>query len=199
MSKSCTILAHVKRPDGSVVESRLFNDLLHYTSNNRELAKEYYAVGTSEEFLSKAREYQEFQTDENGEITFSSLRSIAKIDIESDKLLQVLNKDIGEGEYDYDEALRRIQSFNDNNAFSDQVIATMFPTASGKYYVTVVPQTKTVTNQEGKKEEVGNTVNEQKKLHDVIHNEELERKIKALLRSSVFSSSTLTASCCSAW
>ena len=103
MSKSCTILAHVRRPDGTIVESRLFNDLLHYTSNNRELAKEYYGVGTSEEFLSKAREYQEFQTDENGEITFKSLRHIAKIDIESDKLLQVLNKDIGEGEYSYDE------------------------------------------------------------------------------------------------
>lgn len=183
MSKSCTILAHVKRPDGSVVESKLFNDLLHYTSNNRELAKEYYAVGTSEEFLSKAREFQEFQTDENGEITFSSLRYIAKIDIEGDKLLQVLNKDIGEGEYGYDEAVRRIQDFNDNNSFSDQVIATMFPTSSGKYYVTVVPQTKTVTDSEGKREVEGNTINERKKLHDVVHNEELERKIKALLRS----------------
>lgn len=184
MSKSCTILAHVRRPNGEVVESRLFKDLLHYTSNNRELAKEYYAVGTSEDFLSKAREFQEFQTDENGEITFSSLRTIAKMDIESDKLIQVLNKDVGEGEYDYDEALRRIQNFNDNNAFSDQVIATMFPTASGKYYVTVVPQKKTVTDQRGKEEEVeGNTINERKKLHDVVHNEELERKIKSLLRS----------------
>ena len=183
MSKSCTILAHVKRPDGSVVKSRLFNDLLHYTSNNRELAKEYYAVGTSPEFLSKAREYQEFQTDENGEITFSSLRYIAKIDIESDKLLQVLNKDIGEGVYSYDEALKRIQDFNDNNTFSDQVIATMFPTASGEYYVTVVPQSKTVTSVEGKEEVEGNTPNERKKLHDVVHNEELERKLKALLRS----------------
>jgi hypothetical protein len=40
-------LAHVRRPDGEVVESRLFKDLLHYTSNNRKLPKEYYAVGTS--------------------------------------------------------------------------------------------------------------------------------------------------------
>lgn len=183
MSKSCTILAHVKRSNGEVVESRLFNDLLHYTSNNRELAKEYYGVGTSEEFLSKAMEYQEFQTDENGEITFSSLRHIAKIDIESDKLLQVLNKDIGERVYSYDEALKRIQDFNDNNTFSDQVIATMFPTASGKYYVTVVPQSKTIISVEGKKEVEGNTSNERKKLHDVVHNEELERRIKALLRS----------------
>ena len=52
MSKSCTILAHVRNSKGEIVESRLFNDLLHYTSNNRALAKEYYAVGTNEEFLS---------------------------------------------------------------------------------------------------------------------------------------------------
>ena len=183
MSKSCTILAHVRRPNGEIVESRLFKDLLHYTSNNRELSKEYYAVGTSEDFLSKARESEEFQTDENGEITFNALRTIAKMDIESDKLMQVLNKDIGEGEYSYDEAIRRIQDFNENNTFSDQVIATMFPIASGKYYVTVVPQTKTVTNQEGKEEVEGNTANERQKLHDVVRNEELERKLKALLRS----------------
>lgn len=183
MGSSCTILAHVRRPDGEIVESRLFKDLLHYTANNRELAKEYYAVGTSESFLNKAREFKEFQTDENGEVTFSALRTIAKMDIESDKLMQVLNKDIGEGEYEYEEALRRIQDFNDNNIFSDKVIATMYPADSGKYYVTVVPQIKNVTGQSGKEGEVVNTPNERKKLHDVVHNEELERKLKALLRS----------------
>ena len=119
MSKSCTILAHVRRPDGELVESRLFKDLLHYTSNNRELAKEYYAVGTSEDFLTKAKEYKEFQTDENGEITFNALRAIAKIDIETDKLIQILNEDIGEGEYSYDEAVRRIEDFNTNNIYSN--------------------------------------------------------------------------------
>ena len=183
MSKSCTILAHVRRPNGEIVESRLFKDLLHYISNNRELAKEYYAVGTSEEFLTKAREYKEFQMDENGEITFNSLRTLAKIDIENDKLLQVLNKDIGEGEYSYEEAVRRIENFNANNIFADKVLATMFPSASGKYYVAVVPQKKTVTDIHGRKKEEGvNTSDERQKLHDTVRNEELERKIKELLR-----------------
>ena len=182
MGSSCTILAHVRNSEGEIVESRLFNDLLHYTSNNRELAKEYYAVGTSEEFLSKAREYNDFQTDENGEITFNALRRIAKMDIETDKLMQVLNKDIGEGEYSYDEALRRVQLFNDSNSFSDKALATMFPLPSGKYYLTVVPQTKTVLNSKGKEEKVETTVDERRKLHNVVHNEELERRIKNLLR-----------------
>ena len=54
MSK-CTILAHVRNSKGEVVESKLFNDLLHYTSN-RELAKEYYAVGTNSDFLNKVKD-----------------------------------------------------------------------------------------------------------------------------------------------
>lgn len=183
MSKSCTILAHVRNSKGEIVESRLFNDLLHYTSNNRELAKEYYAVGTNEEFLSKVRDSEEFQTDENGEITFKSLRSLSKMDIDTDKVVQVLNQDIDQGEYSYDEAVRKIQEFNENNSWSDKMLATMVPSGNGKYFVSVVPQSKTVTSVEGKEEVVGNTATERKKLHDVVRNEELERKIKALLRS----------------
>ena len=183
MSKSCTILAHVRNVNGEIVESRLFNDLLHYTSNNRELAKEYYAVGTSEDFLSKVRDSEEFQVDENGEITFKSLRSLAKMDLETDKVLQILNKDIGEGEYSYDEAVGKVRYFNENNSWSDKMLATMIPSGNGKYYVSVVPQTKTVTNLEGKREVEGGTINEKKKLHDVVRNEELERKIIALLKS----------------
>jgi hypothetical protein len=87
MARSCTIKAHVKRSDGTIVESKLFNDLLHYTSDNRKLAKEYYGVGTDERFLSRARGSEDFQTDENGEITFKSLRTLAEIDFETDNLL----------------------------------------------------------------------------------------------------------------
>ena len=178
MSKSCTILAHVRNSKGEIVESRLFNDLLHYTSNNRELAKEYYAVGTNEEFLSKVRDSEEFQTDENGEITFKSLRSLAKMDLETDKIVQVLNQDIGEGEYTYEEALRRIQEFNENNSWSDKMLATMIPSGRGKYFVSVVPKTKNVTSVEGKEEVEGNTLNEQQRLHNTIRNKEMEKRLK---------------------
>ena len=183
MSKSCTILAHVRRPDGTIVESRLFNDLLHYTSGNRELSKEYYAVGTSEDFLSKVRDSEEFQTDENGEITFKSLRSLSKMDLETDKIIQVLNQDIGEGEYSYDEALRRIEEFNANNSWSDKMLATMVPSGRGKYFVSVVPKTRNVTSIEGKEEVEGNTLNEQQKLHNTVRNKELENRLIALLKS----------------
>lgn len=183
MSKSCTILAHVRNSKGEIVESRLFNDLLHYTSNNRELAKEYYAVGTSEDFLSKVRDSEDFQTDENGEITFKSLRSLAKMDLETDKVIKVLNKDIGEGEYSYEEALNRITEFNENNSWSDKMLATMIPSGRGKYFVSVVPKTKNVTDVDGKEKEERNTLNEQQKLHNTIRNKELEKRLISLLRS----------------
>lgn len=182
MSKSCTILAYVRNSKGEMVESKLFKDLLHYTSNNRQIAKEYYAVGTNEEFLSKVRDNEDYKVDENGEITFDSLRKLSKMDLESDKLIQVLNRDIGEGEYDYSEAIRRVENFNNNNTFSDKVMATLVPIAKGKYYISVVPVRKTVETEKGKKVEE-NTVNEQKKLHDVVRNQELENKLISLLRS----------------
>lgn len=164
------------------MESRLFKDLLHYTSGNRELSKEYYAVGTNDKFLSQVRDAEEFQTDENGEITFKALRSLAKMDLETDKVLQVLNKDFGQGEYAYEKAVRKVQEFNQNNSWNDRMMATMAPSGNGRYFVSIVPQTKTVLNTEGKKVVEGNTVTEQKKLHDVVRNEELERKIKGLLK-----------------
>ena len=64
MAESCSLKCHVRSPKGEVVESRLFNDLLHYTSNNRELTKEYYGVGTNQEFLDKVQGEAKF--DENG-------------------------------------------------------------------------------------------------------------------------------------
>ena len=183
MSKSCTILAHVRNSKGEIVESRLFKDLLHYTSNNRELAKEYYAVGTNEEFLSKVRDSEDYQVDENGEITFKSLRTLSKMDLETDKVIQVLNKDIGEGEYTYEEALRRIQEFNENNSWSDRMLATMISSGRGRYFVSVVPRIKNVTDAEGKEEVEGNTLNEQQRLHNTVRNKELEKRLVALLKS----------------
>lgn len=176
-------MAHVKRPDGTVVESKLFKDLLHYTSSNRQLSKEYYAVGTNEEFLSQVRESEDFKTDENGEITFDSLRKLAKMDLESDKLLQILNKDFSEGKYRYSDAKAKVEQFNNNNEFSDKAMATMTYLGNGQYYVSVIPTIKTVINEKGKQVKENNTANEQQKLHDTIRNQELEDRIKALLKA----------------
>ena len=181
MSSTCTILAHVRNSNGEIVESNLFKDLLHYTSNNRELAKEYYGVGTSKEFLSKVNEREEYEEDENGEITFKSLKTLAKIDLVTDKLIDTLNKDIHFGKYNYEDAIKKVQYFNENSMFSDKVLATMVP-AGKQYFVSVVPITKNSVNEKGKKKEEGINSDEKSKLHDVIRNKELEKRILDLLK-----------------
>ena len=109
MSNSCSIIGHVKNSKGEVVESRLWNDLLHHLSD-RGLTKEFYRVGTDENFLDKVRDKAKF--DENGEITFNSLRKFAKIDVKQEKLLSTLNKDIGSGLMEYNDALGKLTNFN---------------------------------------------------------------------------------------
>ena len=172
MGSSCTTLAHVRNSKGEIVESRLFKDLLHYTSNDRRLSKKYYAIGTDKGFLDKAKESDLFKTDENGEITFGSLKAIAKIDFDEDKAIQILNKDLGTGIYSYDEALRRIENFNEHNDFSDKFLATLVPTGRGNYYISVVPKASST----GK-----NSLDAQSKLHNIVRNKEVERRIKEIL------------------
>lgn len=182
MNGTCTILAHARNSEGKIVESNLFKDLLHYTSNNRELAKEYYGVGTNREFLSKVREKEGYEEDENGEITFKSLKKLANIDLETDKLIDTLNKDIHSGKYNYEDALKKVQYFNENSMFSDKVLATMVPSGNNQYFVSVVPIAKSTTNSKGRKKGEAVNSDEKSKLHDVVKNKELEKRILDLLK-----------------
>lgn len=181
--KACALKAHVRNSEGKIVESRLYNDLLHYTNNNRPLTNEFYAVGTAEEFLRLVRDREDFKTDENGEITFASLRAISKMDIEAETLLQILNKDIGSGEYEYEEALRRVQNFNEHSPMADKTLATMQALPNGKYQVSVTMNVTETTDSEGHKTKESNASNAQKALHDTVRNKEMEKKIISLLRS----------------
>ena len=141
MSK-CTILAHVKRADGSVVESKLFKDLLHYAPSRAE-AKEHYAVATNQQFLDQVSDRVQF--DENGEITFDSYKEIVGME-EGGKLLETLNKDIEAGVYTYSEAIGKLQAFNRNNPFNKSYMATLTP-QGGKYKLSVVKRTQTQENE----------------------------------------------------
>ena len=185
MGKSCTILAHVRKPDGTIVESKFFKDLLHYTSNDRKITKVNYKVGTDQSFIEKAQKSDKFQTDENGEITLSSFIELTHFSVEDEKLLEVLKKDIGEGIYSYNKALEIVGEFNKNNPWKGSVLATMYPSGEGKYFVTVVAKNKSSKKDniiEGKQEETSSTGEEEKrKLFEVIRNEEVEKRLKALL------------------
>ena len=51
MGESCVFKPTVKNNKGEEVNSKLFDSLLHFSSNDREFAKKYYFIGTNEEFL----------------------------------------------------------------------------------------------------------------------------------------------------
>lgn len=162
----CTILAHVRNPKGEVVESRLYKNLLHYTSNNRQLTKEYYAVGTNESFLSRVKDIAEF--DENGEITFKSLQRLANLQVNEDSLMQILNKDLGAGELTYDEAISRLASFNRSSSYNESYMATITPSTNGLYTLSVVKKNKA----------------NQVALGEVIANQTLQNRIKYQLNKA---------------
>lgn len=135
----CSIKQRVKGPNGDMVESRLFNNLLHYAPN-RDIAKEYYAVGTDSDFLSRVGNQAKY--DENGEITFQSLVKLAEIDFNKDKVKDILNKDIEAGTYDYTDAISRLQSFNRNNPYRDNYLASIMEREDGKVELRVVEKNK---------------------------------------------------------
>lgn len=150
MSNSCSIIGHVKNSKGEVVESKLWNDLLHHLSD-RGLTKEFYRVGTDEKFLDRVRDKAKF--DENGQITFNSLRKLANIDIKQEKLLTDLNKDIGSGLMDYEKALGKLTDFNRNSQFNDEFMATI-KKVGNQYELSVVP--KNSANQAALEQEISN-------------------------------------------
>jgi len=163
---SCELYFHTKNPQGEVVESKLFKDLLHYTSNDRAMAKEYYGIGINKEFLSKISDQAEF--DENGEITFKSLRKLANINLSRDKEIVVLNKDLKAGTYDYDIAMSHLQNFNRNNPYNDKYMATINSNENGKYTISVVERNSST----------------QKILNEFVENQNLTERLKYFLREA---------------
>ena len=165
MSESCALTPKVKDANGKLVVSRLFKDLLHYTSS-RQMAKEYYAVGTDNKFLSEVGNMAKY--DENGEITFQSLRELSEMNIEDEKVKSILNNDIGAGTYEYSEAMPRLQSFNRNHAYNDKYLATIIENDNGKVELRIVDNNKT----------------NQAKLQEVISNRSLKDRIMFYLNRS---------------
>lgn len=138
MSKSCLLKNHVRNPQGNMVESRLFNDLLNYLPS-RSLAVEYYAVGTNKEFLNEVKDKAKY--DENGELTFESLRQLSNMKISEEELIAKLDREIGAGTMDYQQAIAKIKEFNANSQFNDEFLATATYNNKGQYELYVTKKT----------------------------------------------------------
>nr|DAN88752.1 MAG TPA: hypothetical protein [Bacteriophage sp.] len=139
MAESCVFKPAVRNKEGKEVSSRLFDNLLHFSSNDREFAKKYYFIGTNDEFLRTNARHVEY--DENGEITFKSLKNLVSLDISSEKIINQLNKDISSGEHEYGEAVSLMTSFNNNSPYNDEYMATISTVEGGKANLQVVRRT----------------------------------------------------------
>lgn len=152
MAESCVFKPTVRNKEGKEVNSRLFDNLLHFSSNDREFAKKYYFIGTNDEFLRTNARHVEY--DENGEITFKSLKNLVSLDISSEKIINQLNKDISSGEHEYGEAVSLMTSFNNNSPYNDEYMATISAVEGGKVNLQVVR--KTTANQTALEETLTN-------------------------------------------
>lgn len=150
MAKSCVLRPKVRKANGEITESKLFDNLLFATSN-RAKTKEYYSIGTNEEFLDIVRDKAKF--DSNGEITMKSLNDLAELNINEEDLIRTLNQEIEAGEYSYEEALSRMQLFNKNHKMNDSYMATITNSNNGKVKLEIVH------NNEDNREKLIETIN----------------------------------------
>lgn len=95
MAKSCAIIPKVRSNKGTVTESKLFKDLLSFTSNNRSLAVRLYQVTKGQQFIQEWN--PKLVLDDNNEPTLRSL--LQKTNLSkyiSDRAVQErLNREIG--------------------------------------------------------------------------------------------------------
>lgn len=148
MAQSCVIKPCVKNSKGEVVESRLFKDLLSYLPSRSEATK-YYNLARNAEFLSQIEGDVKF--DENGEITIEDLIREARISVDRSELHKSLQDEVGTQVRDYQDAVRRVVSFNKNHSFNRSYMATL-EESEGKFIVRIVENT--ADNLEGLKKTI---------------------------------------------
>ena len=132
MSKYCVMIPKVRNNNNELVDSKLFQDLLSYT-NDRTLATELYMKTKTEQF----KDMYDTKLDINGEPTIKSLFTETDISeyISQDKILEKLNKDIGNidsksNPLTYEDNLQnrkslssKVVSFNNNSDFNNEFVA----------------------------------------------------------------------------
>ena len=138
MARSCAIIPKVRNRNGQVVDSKLFKDLLSFTSNNRSEATRLYLITKADSFI---RDWNPRLTlDENNEPTLSSLlkqTNLSKV-IPETKVLERLNREIGyykkgmdrpalwvNNDENYQKLKQRAIAFNQNSEYRDDYVANI--------------------------------------------------------------------------
>ena len=138
MARSCAIIPKVKNRNGQVVDSKLFKDLLSFTSNNRSEATRLYLITKADSFI---RDWMpRLALDENNEPTLRSLlkqTNISKV-IPETKVLEKLNREIGyykkgmdrpalwvNNDENYQKLKQKAIAFNQNSEYRDDYVANI--------------------------------------------------------------------------
>lgn len=138
MARSCAIIPKVKNRNGQVVDSKLFKDLLSFTSNNRSEATRLYLITKADSFI---RDWMpRLALDENNEPTLRSLlkqTSLSKV-IPETKVLERLNREVGyykkgmdrpalwvNNDENYQKLKQRAIAFNQNSEYRDDYVANI--------------------------------------------------------------------------
>lgn len=106
---------------------------------DRDTAKAMYATINNKTFRETYGERLSF--DENNEPTLESFLAVMGQTVDSQKLLENLNKEYGSDIYDYQTAEAKVRSFNNTYRFDDSendYMATMERTDSGKYIFHII-------------------------------------------------------------
>ena len=130
--KNCALYPTIKTENNEVKDSKLFKDLLSYTSKNRSLAKKLYLITKNEKFQSDW--YKKLTLDELGEPTLESL--INNLDLEEfmsdsstieylNNITGNLNSLVEDTTENYNNIITKSIEFNDNSAYKTKYVAIL--------------------------------------------------------------------------
>lgn len=194
MAKSCAIIPKVKNKNGKLMDSKLFKDLLSFTSNNRSDAVRIYLITKSDSFIKNWN--PKLVLDENGEPTLRSLLKKTNLNkfITNAKVLERLNRDIGyykkgmdraalwvNNEENYQKLKQKAIAFNQNSEFRDDYVAKVIK----------------IQDSESSRVFIGVKVVNRNRLESanadkMEYNENLNNRLKAILESHGISIGALT-------
>ena len=130
--KTCTLYPSIKTDNNEAKDSKLFKDLLSYTSKNRSLAKKLYLITKNEKFQEDW--YSKLSLDDLGEPTLESLINNLDIDnfLSDDKTINYIKSLIGSSTdsvedttENYNNIITKAIEFNDTSVYNKKYVALL--------------------------------------------------------------------------
>lgn len=145
--ESCAIIPQVIGKNGEIKDSRLFDDLLSFTNNDKILTNRLYYITKNPKFKSDYSDVLEY--DDSGEVTIKSLIKLNVSDfIEDSKIIEnisnkynfykegapIITEDTTEN---YNDAVEKAIDFNTSSDYRDDFVAVVRRTTDRNIYVSV--------------------------------------------------------------